>query len=147
KAHKTVFTRIEGVTPKSILDRFDVPILLRLGKGDLATQLWQAAPAESVNWNTPYPVLSGRFASNLSKRGKESHCTWEDSVALQRLRLENQVRATLDKEDEKIRRQPNQLLRDQERRAKQKRTPIICIGPNREGGPQRRIAALIERLD
>jgi hypothetical protein len=39
------------------------------------------------------------------------------------------------------------LLADQERRAKQDREAVVCIGPGREADRKKRIAALIARLD
>jgi predicted esterase len=124
-----------------LLDWTDVPMLLRLGEGELATALWQRALSKVEVPNAPIIVLAGQRASTLLIEGVNSHRAGEDALALYHLRLAQCFLAARDEEVKKIKEPPADrfdfgehrrsqlglLLRDQEKA----QTPKKPVG----GGP------------
>lgn len=156
KAHKEEGEVAKQYCPR---ERSGVLLLLRLGEGNLATQLWNVTgPRES--WGNPLLELARPLVGELQHLAEVAARESADSFALRRLRLAKRIVADYDKSmghspdrafelvvRDQERRRLDVLLADQERRARQTRVPAIVIGPGREVDPRRRIAALIERLD
>ena len=157
----------------SLWGRGDVftALLLRLGEGELASELWAAnhpppaAGKEGPAQKEPDPYLSlaslwGWLQFNSASDAYEKG---EDAVALRDFRKAMAFIKVAEPEakkrgfeprwegdrflDEYMATLPN-LVADLERRAKEgKREAIVCFGPGRDPDQQKRIAALILRLD
>jgi hypothetical protein len=145
------------------LELFQVGYLLRLGEGELAFRVWQvlnpaptddAPPREKLDI---YARLTHLLAWHWFHRGLYAHERGDDSLALGDFRRVSAFAEAARAEFKKRNLPPDDtlgclrqlpaLLADQERRAREKRPAIVCLGPGRHPDAATRIAALIDRLD
>jgi hypothetical protein len=154
-------------------DRRDLltALLLRLGEGELASELWAANHPPSTAGDEraaqkepdPYLALVEHWAWIQFERAREAHEHGDDAVALSGFRKLTAFAKVAGPEAKKRGYTPRKeggefcdhfmvaardLLADQERRAREgKRETVVCVGPGRDPDQQKRIAALILRLD
>jgi hypothetical protein len=152
------------------LDMLAAGLLLRVGEGDLATRLWQALHAPRAGGEKPgdepdpYLGLASDWAWSLFDHGLGAHMRGDDVPALHSFRLLAAFAPRAEAEARKRGFRPDRdrgrrafldfldqlpdLVADQERRAREgPHAPVVCIGPGRERDRDKRIAALIARLD
>ncbi|MBO0697487.1 MAG: hypothetical protein J2P46_03770 [Zavarzinella sp.] len=143
------------------LGNIAVALLLRLGEGDLASELW--GPAHPGEKGEDYYVgLAASWAWTQFDRALGAHMRGDDALALYGFRrlatFAEGVRAVAKKRGVNLDAgggdalgflgQLPELLADQERRAKGgPRGAVVCIGPGRDPDQKKRVAALIDRLD
>jgi hypothetical protein len=145
-------------------------LLLRLGEGDLASELWAAnhpppaagdgRPAPKVS--DPYLSLARESAWAMFDRAVDAHKSGDDAAALHGFRKLTAFAGAVEGAAKKHGFEPSKerenylyflwqlpdLLADQERRAKEgEREAVVCVGPDRDPDQQKRIAALVLRLD
>ena len=127
--------------------------------GKSITVCRKAGKSRSRKTYIPAPQRTGRGGSSIEPWGR--HMRGDDVVALYAFRrlaaFADEARKEAKKRGWKpgmeepeyldFLRQLPDLLADQERRATVKRAPVVCMGPGRVKDPQRRIAALVARLD
>ncbi len=144
-------------------------LLLRLGKGDLASALWAANhPAEEPvgrgvrEKNHPYLSLVSLVARTRFNQALGGHRRGDDAVALDGFRRLKAFATAAEATAKLLNNgadkdwpaslgclaQVPTLLADQERRAKEpSRAAVVCMGPGRHPNASVRIAALVARLD
>jgi hypothetical protein len=146
---------------------FAEAFLLRLGEGELADALWEAttrADNDGEKAKEYYSSLASNWAWGLFEDGLTAHMRGDDVIALHHFRLLSSIAGPVEEEAKKRGYKPDEnrrkeklldfleqlqdLLADQERRAKRgPLPPVVCIGPGREANQDKRIAALVERLE
>ena len=144
-------------------------LLLRLGEGDLASQLWAAHYPLPPTGNQveakeePYPELASVWGWHQFHDGEVAYQDGDDAAALLRFRKAMAFIKVAEPEAKKRGFEPRWrgkrfldeymdalpgMVADLERRVKDgKREAAVCFGPGRIPDPQQRIAALILRLD
>jgi hypothetical protein len=141
----------------------EVAYLLRLGEGELAFRFWRAlnpvptSDAPPSDASDPYLEPATLWLRDQFSRATVAHERGDDRQALEDFRAlssrSDAVRAEFKKRNfdpdgylEFMRVQPL-LLADHERRAREKREPIVCLGPGGHPDAKVRIASLVARLD
>jgi len=144
-------------------------LLLRLGRGDLAAELWftkhpnraEFEPSDTHKFD-PYVALAQDWSSLQFKRATQAWEHREYPLALYAFRKLGRFAETAEAEAKqrgfkpsdkeplcfKCLEQSPEFLRDLEYRAPRwPLEPIVCIGPGKCSDQKKRIASLIDRLD
>ncbi|MFL5240855.1 MAG: hypothetical protein ACJ8FY_01990 [Gemmataceae bacterium] len=152
------------------LGNLETALLLRLGEGALASDLWEAnhQPPKGGENNLkreesdPYLGLAASWGWIQFDRALGAHMRGDDVLALSSFRRLSAFNEKVEEETKKRGIQPQkeakhflsfvdqlpELLADQERRAMDGgHDPVVCIGPGRLTDQTKRIAALVARLD
>jgi hypothetical protein len=142
-----------------------VALLLRLGEGEKASELWTASrlALEPKEMQHPYLTLVEAWTSKTHDRGQNAHVRGNDRVAMACLQLLEVADSAIESEAKlrgwkfegngnkqlfRYQEQLPQLLADQRRRAANgPHKPIVCVGAGRHPDPSVRIPALIDRLE